>query len=249
MKNRPNVLTIAGLDPSNGAGLVADTKTFEALKCYGLSVCSANTVQNDVDFKDCYWIPSKVINAQLQVLFARFQVTYVKIGIMQNWKETLALINEILSYNAHAKIIVDPILKSSSHFHLNTDTEFNVLDAILEKIYLLTPNYHEIQQLYPAKSIEDTIKHMTSKTNLLLKGGHDPHQLGQDKLFKKGGQMYVLNPKKKNCSKKHGSGCVLTAAITSYLALKNPLLKACYKGKRYTEKILSSNETLLGYHG
>jgi len=55
MKNRPYILTIAGFDPSGGAGLTADIKTFESLKCYGLAVCTANTVQNDTAFSACYW--------------------------------------------------------------------------------------------------------------------------------------------------------------------------------------------------
>ena len=93
MRKRPNILTIAGFDPSNGAGLTADVKTFETLKCYGLSVCTANTIQDDSEFKACHWMPVEVILDQIEVLFKRFQINYVKIGIVENW-ETLSLLVE-----------------------------------------------------------------------------------------------------------------------------------------------------------
>jgi len=259
MKKRPNILTIAGFDPSNGAGLTADVKTFETLKCYGLSVCTANTVQDDVAFKACHWMPVDVILDQIEVLFKRFQINYVKIGIVENWETLSLLVEKLLELNSGVKIVLDPVLTSSSDFDFHSNVSSsdsddnqncieNKLDGILSKIYLLTPNYNEIQQLYPEKNIEETIKYISSKTNLFLKGGHHPNQLGKDELFTKEGKQFSLNPKLKNCSEKHGSGCVLSSAITSYLALEFPLLKACYRGKRYTEKFLSSNRSLLGYH-
>ena len=85
MKKHPKTLTIAGLDPSSGAGLTADIKTFEALKCYGLAVCTANTIQNDVEFDSCYWVDVSVIKNQIALLFKQFSINFVKIGIIENW--------------------------------------------------------------------------------------------------------------------------------------------------------------------
>ena len=247
MKKRPYILTIAGLDPSSGAGLTADVKTFETLKCYGLSVCTANTVQNDTDFEACHWMTSDVILEQLNILFKRFQIDYVKIGIVENWNVLSLIVDELLELNPKIKIVLDPVLSSSSKFDFhNSNTE--ILDKLLPKIYMLTPNYNEIKQLYFELNLQDAIKHISSKTNLLLKGGHHPDKLGQDVLFTLKGKQCNLNPKFSDCSEKHGSGCVLSSAITSYLALGFPLLKACYRGKRYTEKFLSSNKSLLGFH-
>jgi len=247
MKKRPNILTIAGFDPSNGAGLTADVKTFETLKCYGLSVCTANTVQDDVELKRCHWISVDVILDQIEVLFKRFQIDYIKIGIVENWETLSLLVEKLLELNSEVKIVLDPVLKSSSNFNFHSSNN-EMLDKILSKVYLLTPNYNEIQQLYPEKNIEVTIKHISSKTNLFLKGGHNENAIGKDILFTSEGKQFSLNPKLKNCTEKHGSGCVLSSAITSYLALGFPLLKACYRGKRYTEKFLSSNKSLLGFH-
>ncbi|MFD0963703.1 hydroxymethylpyrimidine/phosphomethylpyrimidine kinase [Pseudofulvibacter geojedonensis] len=252
MKARPNILTIAGFDPSNGAGLTADVKTFEILKCYGLSVCTANTVQDDQSFQDCYWLPIEQITAQIKVLFNRFQIDVVKIGIVENFEVLNTIIETVLNHNSKTKIVLDPVLKSSSNFQFHSNVTSSEVersfDDILSKIYLLTPNYNEIELLYPDKNIEETITHITKKTNLFLKGGHRLDKLGKDELYTKEGKKYSLNPKLPNCSEKHGSGCVLSSAIASYLALGFPLLKACYRGKRYTEKFLSSNKSLLGYH-
>jgi len=247
LKKRPNILTIAGFDPSSGAGLTADVKTFETLRCYGLSVCTANTVQDDRVFKACHWMPVEIILDQIEVLFSRFEISYVKIGIVENWLTLSVLVDKLLLLNPSVKIVLDPVLTSSSNFDFHSSKE-EVLDQLLSRIYLLTPNYNEIKQLYPEKNIKETIKYISSKTNLFLKGGHHPDKLGKDVLFTVEGKQYNLNPKFKNCYQKHGSGCVLSSAIACYLALGFPLLKASYRGKRYTEKFLSSNKSLLGFH-
>jgi len=253
MKKRPNILTIAGLDPSSGAGLTADIKTFEKLKCYGFSVCTANTVQNDTELKHCYWTPIEIIKEQLTVLLDAFSIEFVKIGIVENWEVLNELIDFLVLKNPTIKIILDPVLRSSSKYVFQSDISSEkagiLFEKILHKIHLLTPNYEEIVQLYPDKTISETIEHISSKTHLFLKGGHKEKNIGVDELFTINGKQFKLNPKNKQVSEKHGSGCVLSSAITAYLALGFPLLKACYKGKRYTEKVLSSNKGLLGYHG
>ncbi|CAM1342097.1 hydroxymethylpyrimidine/phosphomethylpyrimidine kinase [Tenacibaculum amylolyticum] len=252
MKQRPYILTIAGFDPSSGAGLTADIKTFEALRCYGLSVCTANTVQNDISFSKCYWTPVEIIKEQIDILFDRFKIDVVKIGIVENWSVLNMILNVIKTKNASCKIVLDPVLKSSTAFDFHEESSKKTFeesfDEILKKIYLITPNYQEIQNLYQDKSIEETIIHIQSKTNLFLKGGHKTEKIGVDELYTQEGKRFALKPKRNSYYEKHGSGCVLSSAIASYIALKYPLLKSCYKGKRYVETILSSNKTLLGYH-
>jgi len=254
MRKRPKILTIAGFDPSSGAGLTADIKTFEALKCYGFGVCTANTVQNDIEFKECQWMDISVVKSQIALLFAQFSIDFVKIGIVENWEILNEIIDFLLVQNPTVKIIVDPVLKSSSDYSFHDLKSYRNdqnpspderFDEILSKIYLLTPNYNEIQELYGDKNVDETVTYISEKTNLFLKGGHLETAIGKDQLFTK---EFTLNPKGKKSSEKHGSGCVLSSAITAQLALGFSLLKASYRGKRYTEKVLSSNTTLLGYH-
>lgn len=256
MKIRPYILIIAGFDPSSGAGLTADIKTIEALKGYGLAACTSNTIQNDIELKACCWVDVEVIKNQIEILFDRFTIEFVKIGIVQNWKVLNEIIDVLLEKNKKIKIVLDPILRSSSDFDFHKsendssdlDVKQNNFENILEKIYLLTPNYQEIEKLYIDKTIEETIVHISSKTNLLLKGGHRKENVGKDELFTRKGKHFTLNAKEQNVSEKHGSGCILSSAVITYLGLGFPLLKACFRAKRYTEKVLSSNDTLLGYH-
>ena len=171
MKEKSYILTIAGLDPSSGAGLTSDIKTFEAHNLYGLSVCTAVTVQNDVDFKSLHWIDTNVIIQQIETLFERFTIEVVKIGIVQNWQTLSVIIENLQQLNPNIKIILDPVLKASAGFDFHSEDDLDILDSVLDKIYLITPNYEEIQNLYPEKSIQETIEHICSKTNLYLKGG------------------------------------------------------------------------------
>ena len=93
MKSRPYVLTIAGFDPSGGAGLLADVKTLEQLKCQGLAVCTVNTIQNDTTVTKCYWISIAEIKEQIELLFERFEINVVKIGVVENWGVLQQIIN------------------------------------------------------------------------------------------------------------------------------------------------------------
>lgn len=246
MKKRPYILSIAGLDPSGGAGLVVDCKTFEASKCQGLSVCTANTIQTDVAFQSCYWTATSIVKEQIVFLFDRFEINVVKIGIVENWQFMLEIIELLISRNAKVKIVVDPVLSATTNFDFQTDFNTVLIDSILDKIFLLTPNYIEIQKLFPAKDFNETILHISGKTNLLLKGGHNEVEKGKDFLYTKEGKMFSINPKYSPIYPKHGSGCVLSSAIASHLALGFPLLKSCFRGKRFTEKYLGSSKELLG---
>lgn len=245
MKKRPYILSIAGFDPSGGAGLVADCKTFEALKCQGLSVCTANTIQTDNEFLECIWTDIEVIKKQVTTLFNRFKIDVVKIGIIENWRTMSQIINLLKALNSEVKIVVDPVLTASANFKFQTDFNEELFDIVLKKTYVLTPNYEEIQQLYSELTIEETIKHISNKTNVLLKGGHNEKEKGKDYLYTQQGQMHPLNPKYITYPK-HGSGCVLSSAIASHLALGFPLLKSCFRAKRFTEKYLGSSKELLG---
>lgn len=248
VNTRPKIVSIAGLDPSSGAGLTADIKTMESLKCYGLAISSANTIQNDEAFYECHWTSTDIIKKQVDALYERYTIHYVKIGIIENWTVLNELVDYLVDKNSDVKIILDPVLKSSSNytFHSSKDAE---LVTILPKLFLLTPNRLEIESLFSDLSVSQTMELLRSKTNILLKGGHFTNSIGEDILYLKTGEKHHLLPKATHCYPKHGSGCVLSSAITSYLALGFSLLESVQRGKAYIETFLNSNESLLGYHG
>jgi len=109
---RPLVLTIAGHDPSGGAGLNADLKVFEQYKVYGFSVCTANTVQTDKEFFEINWVDAEVVKMQLEKLLQNFSIDFFKIGIIESAQLLKEVVEMIRSYCFDAKIIWDPILSS-----------------------------------------------------------------------------------------------------------------------------------------
>jgi hydroxymethylpyrimidine/phosphomethylpyrimidine kinase len=242
------ILTIAGFDPSSGAGLTSDIKTFQAHGLYGLSVCTAVTVQNDVDFFESHWMETEVVVNQIDVLFQRFSIDYVKIGIVKNWLSLSQIISKLKVLNPSVKIVLDPVLKASAGFDFHEQEMMNFFDGILSQLTLITPNYEEIKALYPNRSIDETIEHISSKTNLYLKGGHRSDKVGLDQLFYNKIVQLNIEPGINNVSSKHGSGCVLSSVLASNLALGYSLTESAQLSKKYIEQFLSSNTTLLGTH-
>ncbi|RKF04629.1 hydroxymethylpyrimidine/phosphomethylpyrimidine kinase [Tenacibaculum lutimaris] len=248
MKNKTYILTIAGHDPSGGAGLTSDIKTFEAHGLYGLSVCTAVTVQNDVDFKECVWIEKEVIINQITSLFERFKISVVKIGIIQSWKILLEIVQVLKKHNPSIKIVVDPILKASAGFAFHSEKNIKVFEEVLQHCDFITPNYDEIKALFSNKSIEETIEFISEKTNVYLKGGHREDKKGWDEVYHNKIVQLNIPPKATSVFEKHGSGCVLSSALASNIAKELSLEDACIHAKWYTEQFLNSNKTLLGEH-
>lgn len=248
MKILDNILTIAGHDPSAGAGITSDIKTIEAHGFYGLSVCTAITVQNDIDFKTCIWTDTDVIISQIETLFERFEIGFVKIGIVQSWSTLLLILDKLHELNSEIKIVLDPIIKATAGFDFHTIENQELLDTIWEKCFIITPNYDEIQLLYPELDIEETLEHIAQHTNIYLKGGHRKDKKGWDELYHSGIVMVNIPPNVDTVSEKHGSGCVLSSSLTCNLASEIELEDVAKNTKYYTEQFLNSNKSLLGTH-
>ncbi|WP_434035992.1 hydroxymethylpyrimidine/phosphomethylpyrimidine kinase [Formosa sp. 4Alg 33] len=248
MNNKTFILTIAGLDPSSGAGITSDIKTFEAHGLYGLSVCTAVTVQNDIDFKNCVWIEASIIIQQIETLFERFTIDVVKIGIIESWQVLSKVVDTLLRLNPTIKIILDPIMQASSGFDFHTDSDFETFNSVLDTCYFITPNYDEIQNLLPNKSISETIEFISQKTNIYLKGGHRADKKGWDEIYHSGIVQINFRPGVQKIHEKHGSGCVISAALASNFTKNMDLEDACKLAKQYTEQFLNSNDSLLGTH-
>lgn len=249
MKSKNYILTIAGLDPSSGAGITSDIKTFEAHHLYGLSVCTAVTVQNDVEFSNCIWIEREIILEQIETLFKRFSIPLVKIGIIQSWEILLEVIQTLKILNPTIKIVLDPILKASAGFTFHNTQDVSIFEKVLENCSFITPNYDEIKALFPDKTIEETIEFIAERTNIYLKGGHRTAKKGWDEVYySKIVKLNIPPITTKAIFEKHGSGCVLSAALAANLSKEIPLEDAFKNTKLYTEQFLSSNESLLGTH-
>lgn len=247
---RPFVLTIAGFDPTGGAGVLADVKTFEQHQVYGFAINTGNTIQTENSFVAMQWTDLDFVLKSIETLFANYSIEVVKIGIVPSLDYLKAIVSAIKKLSTTSKIVWDTVLKSTTEFDfLNIDNQ-TILIEILKEIDLITPNYNEILQLIPKGiNAETTAIQLSKYCPVLLKGGHNPNEIGFDFLYTKN-EFHRLSPKTNplQISEKHGSGCVLSSAITSNLALKQNLKTACEKAKAYTENFLSSNTTKLGNH-
>lgn len=246
-KQRPYALSIAGFDPSGGAGLTADTKTFEALKVQGLSVCTAITYQHEAAFAGVDWLGIDQLEKQLDVLLRKYPVPFIKVGLVQNMDTLLQLLVLVQRLSPETKLIWDPILKASAGFTFHEGVKEAQLQELCRYLYLITPNWQELQQLILGVPPTEAAAELSHYCQVLLKGGHNEGKPGYDYLYANG-EVKSFRPKQEVPQGKHGSGCVLSAAITALLAQGYPLHKACRKAKDYTTRFLNSNNTLLGYH-
>jgi len=241
--DRPFVLTIAGLDPSGGAGILADIKTFEQHKVTGFAISTANTIQTENQFYEIQWTDLSFVIRSIETFFLNNKISAVKIGIVSSLHDLNRIVSTVKLLSPSTKIVWDPVLKSTTKFEfMNIKDRFD-LNKILSKIDLITPNYLEAEILFP----DFIYKENEFSTNILMKGGHNVKALGTDRLFLKD-EVVELFPSEKKCFEKHGSGCVLSSAIASNLALNQTLKEACINAKIYIENYLSSTPTLIGFH-
>jgi hydroxymethylpyrimidine/phosphomethylpyrimidine kinase len=246
--NRPFALTIAGFDPTAGAGVLADIKTFEQHRVYGFAINTGNTIQTDNAFIAMQWTPLDFVLRSIETLLENYDIKAIKIGIVPSLGYLKEIVFTVKKRSLQTKIVWDTVLKSTSQFDFLKIENQVVLLEIMKEIDLITPNYNEILQFSPVEKNADLIaKNLAQYSSVLLKGGHNPVEIGVDYLYKKN-ETVRLAPKETNLVEKHGSGCVLSSAITANLTLGQDLKTACTNAKKYTEHYLDTNQTKLGYH-
>lgn len=253
--NKPNsalttVLTIAGFDPTGGAGITRDLLTFSEHHVKGYSIITANTIQDGETVFKSTPVKASVVQLQLDKLLKKNKADAVKIGMAAKG-ETLELVLKTLKKHKADKIILDPIIISSGGTNLIDPKGIKVISDHLKDFHLITPNIEEAEVLIKKsskikiKTIFDmkaaaTILHKMWANNILITGGHlkdEPTDLLYD------GKVFTMfKGKRINTSKKnlHGTGCILSSAITANIANGMDLEKSIRKSKRYLEKVLTN---------
>jgi hydroxymethylpyrimidine/phosphomethylpyrimidine kinase len=244
VQTRPYCLTIAGFDPSGGAGIVADCKTFDRLKTQGLSVMTCNTIQTEDQFSSFNWVDKDIILAQLEAILDRYPVKFIKIGLMENTSVLLDVLRLVQAKISQPIIVWDPVLKPSSGGEVEEKRFSAELKDILNLITVITPNKPEFEVLF---GTQDALE-ISKNTNLtiFLKGGHSEEK-GKDYLYHQG-EMYPFRSKIQTTREKHGTGCMLSSALTAFLSRGFPMMKSCVKAKDFTAKRIISNDSLLAYY-
>jgi hydroxymethylpyrimidine/phosphomethylpyrimidine kinase len=219
----------------------------EANGVYGLGVCTALTVQNDVQFERVSWVSPADIRAQASLLFERFPISHVKVGLIESLAQLPELLAWLHTQQPRIQVIWDPVLKASAGYEFHGGPTRALVQTLCEQLALLTPNRPEMLGLWPAASAEEAAAAVSSFCPVLLKGGHADGATATDVLYLNGEEHAFAAPRLTH-GEKHGSGCVLSAVILAGLAKGYSLVEACRRGKKYTNAFLASTDTLLGYH-
>jgi len=237
-------LSIAGFDPSGGAGILMDIKTFSALEVYGGCVITALTIQNTFTVSHVYPVSYKIVGRQIDILMNDIPFVWCKVGLLPTFKIVKILSQKSSEYNL--KLIVDPIFLSSSGFQLVSKRAFKALkNLLLPKAYIVTPNINEAERLsgISISNLEDMqiaaekISELGVE-NVLIKGGH----LNTDKIWDilKYGKTIKVYSKKKIIGDLHGSGCVFSSALTAELAKGNELCTAFLNAEKFMDVALKN---------
>ena len=218
----PNVLTIAGTDPSGGAGIQADLKTFSALGVYGMSVVTALVAQNTQGVERILDVPADFVGAQIDTLFSDVRVDAVKIG-MVNTADVALVIAERLRRFEPKLVVLDPVMAAKSgDALLAPDAAAVVRDKLVPLAAVITPNLPEAGMLIggPApRTVEEMREalrplHRLGPGWVLLKGGHLEGASSIDLLFD-GETVTEMSAERVPTDNCHGTGCTLSAALTA----------------------------------
>jgi len=248
-------LSIAGFDGSGGAGIQADLKTFSALGCYGMTVLTALPVQNTCGVRSCHALPAALIEEQLIAIFDDITPDAIKIGMLFNQEIIETVAKFLKQYAPDIPIVLDPVtVAKSGDALLLPEAVFTLKNKLIPLATLVTPNLPEAYTLtdIPCTTEQDMplVAHELLKLGtyaVLLKGGHltgsEADDFYQDQL----GNEEWLQGTRIDSKNTHGTGCTLSAAITSLLAHKYTLIEACTMAKIYlTQAISGAKHQVIG---
>ena len=225
------VMSIAGVDPSAGAGVFADLKTFQAIGVYGCGIVTALTAQNPYKVYSISPIDVNYVAEQIDAVLDAYDVTYVKTGMLYS-PEIIKLISKKISeYNL--KAVVDPVMVATSGGDLTKDDLADALNRyLLPKSILTTPNIAEAEKLtnLKIKTKEDAIKASEKiPCDSLITGGH----LDGINTLNIDGEITIEKQELLESDNLHGTGCNLSSAIVAYLEKGYDIKTSCLKSFDY----------------
>ncbi|CAG9960462.1 TPA: bifunctional hydroxymethylpyrimidine kinase/phosphomethylpyrimidine kinase [Campylobacter lari] len=237
-KTKIPILTIAGSDCSGGAGLQADLKTFSAHNLFGMSVVLSVVAENTARVISCFDIPTKIIDEQMLAIYEDIEPKAVKIGMLGS-KEIITCVKENLLKFQSKNIVIDPVMFAKNGYALMPLENCQFFkDEILSLADILTPNIPEAEFLCDFKILnEEDMKKAAIKLfelgakSVLIKGGHN--EKNTDDIFYDGKEFSIFKGEKINTKNTHGTGCTLSSAIASNLALGKDKYEAIKLAKEY----------------
>lgn len=246
-----NVLSIAGSDPSGGAGIQADLKTFSALGCYGMAVITALTAQNTRGVTGVHVPPADFVAQQIDAIFADIRVDAVKIGMLASGDIAQAVADRLRTHGAK-NIVLDPVLVATSGDSLGSP---DVVDALRRELFpiatIVTPNVPEAERLsgFPSGGTQEGLHKIArdlaalDAPAVLIKGGHIGGPTADDVLLANG-QFQTFSAPRVETDNTHGTGCTLSSAIACYLAKGHKLRDAISAAKTYLTQALQASDAI-----
>ena len=242
------VLTIAGFDPSGGAGVAADLKTFAALKTYGIAVITSLTSQNTQQVYATFHQSVEVVRAQLIPLCEDFQIDAVKIGMLPT-RDLIELVAEIITNYGLKNVVIDPVFRSSSgHDLIDAEARGLLVEKLFPLAAVITPNLDEASALLHRSITNETemkaaAEELQGNTNslaaVLIKGGH-LEGAAVDVLFYDNAIKTFSAPRILTRNT-HGTGCTLASAIAAFLAHGATIPEAVQQAKEYVTEALKTS--------
>jgi len=248
----PIALTIAGTDPTGGAGIQADTKTFAALGVYGASVVTALVAQNTTGVQAIHDVPAVFVRAELDSVFSDLVVAAVKIGMLSQ-PAVIETVAAALDAHAARTVVLDPVMVAASGDPLIADAAVAVLRAALfPRATLITPNLMEAARLLD-RPLAASEAEMVAQGEALLafgpaavlvKGGHAEGAESADVLVARDAPPRWFRAPRRATKNTHGTGCTLSAAIAAGLARGRALPEAVAAAKDYLTAALAAADDL-----
>lgn len=260
-------LTIAGVDPSGGAGIIADIKTFSAFGCFATAAIASLTFQNTQGVFGAENQTAETVRRQIEPILDDFAVDALKTGMLPT-REIIEEVARIVKVNDLKNFVVDPVVRSTSGFDLIDDEALKVLiEQLFPLAAIITPNIPEAERIAQMKietfaDIETAARKMQSfgAENVLIKGGHLPildsnpkiedqrskiedqgseieNRTAKDFLFI-GEDLHVFEADFIETTATHGTGCTLAAAIAANLALGRSLVEAVGIAKKFVTEAI-----------
>ncbi len=251
MSRIPNVLSIAGSDPSGGAGIQADLKTFAAHGCYGMAAITALTAQNTREVSGIELVTPAFVASQIDAVFADVRVDAVKIGMLAS-AGIIGAVAGALERHRPPSVVLDPVMVSKSGARLlEADAVAALRERLLPMADLVTPNLPEAADLLgePEAASREAMPALAGRLAalgpgaVLLKGGHLGGTESPDCLATAEGHHW-LEGARIATPNTHGTGCTLSSAIAARLALGHGLPEAVRDAKAYLSDAIAASGML-----
>jgi hydroxymethylpyrimidine/phosphomethylpyrimidine kinase len=245
----PVVLTIAGSDSGGGAGIQADLKTISALGCFGTTAITAITAQNTLGVSGIHPIPVEFVKSQIKAVMDDLKPSAIKIGMVHSAAQAIGIAETLMDYRS-VPIIFDPVMVATSGDRLVAkDTIATFKKVLLPLAQMVTPNLDEATILadMEIKNIADMKEAAVriiqfGSYSVLIKGGHLKGPDLFDLYLDQNGVEHVYSSKKIDTINTHGTGCSLSSAIVSFIALGNDLDQSILKSKIYIQNAVEQGK-------